>query len=156
MVKMLPTDFPGLTLKDTERQKKILELVSPLILTETQQVKMREVFLDEMRLGLAASPEKKSSLLMENTFIPELPKGTENGEYLSLDLGGTNFRVIYVLLEKGKAKKEMVDFYHVPQEKRLGPVTSSLTSWPSVSLTLYTKGTSRVDTLNSGLPSPSR
>lgn len=32
--------------------------------------------------------------LMENTYIPELPDGTESGKYLALDLGGTNFRVL--------------------------------------------------------------
>lgn len=29
---------------------------------------------------------------MENTYIPELPNGKEEGQYLALDLGGTNFR----------------------------------------------------------------
>ena len=39
---------------------------------------------------------------MENTFIPELPNGHETGEFLALDLGGTNFRVMYLKIEDGK------------------------------------------------------
>ncbi|XP_045616987.2 hexokinase-1 isoform X1 [Procambarus clarkii] len=121
MAVVSPTDQPRLTtLSRPDLQKKVLELLSPLILTENQQQRIRDVFLDEMRLGLAANPEKKSSLLMENTFIPELPDGTEDGEYLALDLGGTNFRVIYVRMRNGKFAEEVVDYFHVPTEKRLG------------------------------------
>ncbi|XP_063848049.1 hexokinase-2-like [Scylla paramamosain] len=74
-----------------------------------------------MRLGLAENPERPSSLLMENTFIPQLLDGTECGEYLALDLGGTNFRVLYVVLKDGKFVEENVDYFEVPRELRLGP-----------------------------------
>lgn len=36
-------------------------------------LKMAEIFQREMELGLA---DKPSSLLMENTYVPELPNGT--------------------------------------------------------------------------------
>ena len=39
---------------------------------------------------------------MENTFLPELPNGHETGEFLALDLGGTNFRVMYLRIQNGK------------------------------------------------------
>ncbi|KAG7175053.1 hexokinase-1-like isoform X2 [Homarus americanus] len=121
MVATSPLELPTLTVSDPVRRKKILERLSPLILTPGQQQKIHDIFLDEMRLGLAAKPEKESSLLMANTFIPELPDGTENGEYLALDLGGTHFRVIYAHMKNGKFDEEIVDYYHVPSEKRLGP-----------------------------------
>jgi hexokinase len=50
-----------------------------------------------------------------------LPDGTEEGEYLALDLGGTNFRTLFVQLEKGRLVKEEVKFFHVPESLRLGP-----------------------------------
>lgn len=121
MVAATPTEFPILKLDDAERQKKVLDRVKCLILSPEQQKKIEDVFLDEMRLGLAANPERKSSLLMENTFIPELPDGTENGEYLALDLGGTNFRVIYVKMVDGKITEEIVDYFVVPEPTRIGP-----------------------------------
>lgn len=116
-----PIDLPRLDLSNPEKQQKIEALLSPLVLTEKHQENVRQVFLDEMRLGLAAAPEKPSSLLMENTFIPELLDGTECGEYLALDLGGTNFRVLYVVMKDGKFVEEVVDYFEVPLETRLGP-----------------------------------
>ena len=47
--------------------------------------------------------------------------GTENGEYLALDLGGTNFRVIKLGLKNGKIEDEVIDYYHVEEHLRLGP-----------------------------------
>ena len=58
---------------------------------------------------------------MENTFIPELLDGTENGEYLALDLGGTNFRVIKLVLQNGKIIEEIIEYYSVEERLRLGP-----------------------------------
>ncbi|XP_047486646.1 hexokinase-4-like [Penaeus chinensis] len=115
------TEFPLLCIPDEHKNEKVKQLLAPLVLTKSQQQKVCNVFLDEMHLGLASNPEKKSSLLMENTFIPELPDGTENGEYMALDLGGTNFRVIYVQMKNGSITEEIVDYYHVPEERRLGP-----------------------------------
>lgn len=57
---------------------------------------------------------------MENTYIPELPDGTEQGKYLALDLGGTNFRVILLELANGQILKEEFKFYHISDEARLG------------------------------------
>jgi hexokinase len=34
---------------------------------------------------------------MENTYISQLLDGTEEGFYLALDLGGTNFRSVLLL-----------------------------------------------------------
>lgn len=68
----------------------------------------------------SALHEKTSSLQMENTYIPELPNGSEEGTYLALDLGGTNFRVILLELSKGEILKEDFKFYHISDEARLG------------------------------------
>ena len=58
---------------------------------------------------------------MENTFIPELLDGSESGQFLALDLGGTNFRVILLSLEGGKISEdqEIVDYYNVEEKLRL-------------------------------------
>ena len=53
----------------------------------------------EMKKGLS---NKRSSLKMIPTFARK-PSGKEKGEFLALDLGGTNFRVLSVKL-KGKGK----------------------------------------------------
>ncbi len=72
----------------------------------------KQVFESEMSSGLRDGLSS-SSLLMENTFVPELTDGTEEGHFLALDLGGTNFRVMLLVLHEGKiAKEEVKAFIH--------------------------------------------
>jgi hexokinase len=37
------------------------------------------------------------------SYVRELPNGTEHGTFLALDLGGTNFRVVKIVLRDRKA-----------------------------------------------------
>ena len=46
---------------------------------------------------------------------------TESGKYLGLDLGGTNFRVLLITLEKGRMVDEVISYYTVAEHLRLGP-----------------------------------
>lgn len=93
------------------------ESLKNLILNNDQIQRVGEAFQQEMSKGLH---EEISSLQMENTYIPELPNGTEEGKYLALDLGGTNFRVILLELANGEIQKEEFKFYHISDEARLG------------------------------------
>lgn len=76
-------------------------------------------FENEMILSLNEQTDE-SSLLMENTYIPELPDGSENGKFLALDLGGTNFRVILLELNNGEIIQEVVKKYHIGSHLRVG------------------------------------
>lgn len=40
---------------------------------------------------------------------------------MSLDLGGTNFRVIWLRIKSGAVVSEAVQYYQVPEDVRLGP-----------------------------------
>lgn len=44
----------------------------------------------------------------------------ENGKFLALDLGGTNFRVILLELDYGEIKQEVVKMYEIGAELRVG------------------------------------
>ena len=69
--------------------------------------RLREIaanFRQDLRLGLK-SPEE-SSLRMLKSYVG-LPTGKETGEYLALDFGGTNVRVLRIRLE-GAGKYEIV------------------------------------------------
>ena len=44
----------------------------------------------------------------------------EEGDYLALDLGGTNFRVILLRIKAGAVVGEEVQYYQVPEDVRLG------------------------------------
>lgn len=114
-------EAPEFRLSKTDVVKKVEDILAPFKLSEDVQKRIREVYDEEMRLGLARNPSRKSCLQMENTYLPELPNGTEEGEYLALDLGGTNFRVILLQLEKGRVVSDEVQHYFVPEPLRIGP-----------------------------------
>lgn len=77
-------------------------LIEEFTLGRDVLAEMAESFRDEMTRGL--SPSGRSSLRMLKSYIG-LPTGNETGEYLALDFGGTNLRVLRILLEgQGKYK----------------------------------------------------
>ena len=84
-------ESPALNLQDADRASKIAEVVRPLVLNDDVVAKTIRVFEEQLELGMEHSLAK-SSLQMENTFVPEMTDGTETGRFLALDLGGTNFR----------------------------------------------------------------
>lgn len=109
-------------LKDAAKAEKLDKLTSCLRLSRKTIDKIRDVFEDEMKLGLAKNPQKTSSLQMENTFIPQLPNGSEVGKFLALDLGGTNFRIILLELQGSNSSPIcLTKHYTVPEVTRLGP-----------------------------------
>ena len=57
----------------------------------------------EMREGLKRD---NAVLKMLPTFVHAIPDGTEAGDFLALDLGGTNFRVLKVTLKDRKYEQE--------------------------------------------------
>jgi len=58
---------------------------------------------------------------MNLTWVLGFPTGEEKGEYLTVDLGGTNLRVCWIVLPgKGKDKNVTQDSYHLPDELKTG------------------------------------
>ncbi|XP_074656699.1 hexokinase type 2-like isoform X2 [Tubulanus polymorphus] len=66
--------------------------------------RMMRVMEVEMKHGLSGNEKfrKQSSLKMLVTYVREVLDGTEEGEFLALDLGGTNFRVLHMTMKAGK------------------------------------------------------
>lgn len=109
---------PPLRIDDYNRAQKIESRLSGLVLSGATLSRVSDVFERELERGLK---EESSSLQMENTYVPELPNGTEEGLFLALDLGGTNFRVLLLELRAGQLVREDVKHYHINQALRLGP-----------------------------------
>ncbi|HBR71930.1 MAG TPA: hypothetical protein DEA27_04005, partial [Candidatus Moranbacteria bacterium] len=83
--------------ENNETMEKLFKtLVENFEISRSEQLEIIEKLHTEMDMGLAG---ETSSLKMIPSFV-EPPKGYEVGKYLVLDLGGTNFRVIAVDLEK--------------------------------------------------------
>ncbi|KAL8613116.1 hypothetical protein ACOMHN_035057 [Nucella lapillus] len=73
----------------------------------------------ELNVGLAKETQPVADLKMLPSFVRSLPNGTEKGEFLALDLGGTNFRVLLVRLN-GMDIDIQSKTYLVPQRIMLG------------------------------------
>ncbi|XVF34927.1 hypothetical protein REPUB_Repub18cG0100500 [Reevesia pubescens] len=65
----------------------------------------------EMRAGLAS--EGGSKLKMITSYVDNLPTGDEKGLFYALDLGGTNFRVLRVLLGGKESRVVKQEFEEV-------------------------------------------
>ncbi|KAF0874399.1 HXK1 protein, partial [Crocuta crocuta] len=75
-------------------------------------------FQAEMQRGLGKDTNPTASVKMLPTFVRAIPDGSEHGEFLSLDLGGSKFRVLKVQVsEEGKRNVQMESqFYPTPNE----------------------------------------
>uniref|UniRef100_A0A3Q1CBV6 hexokinase n=1 Tax=Amphiprion ocellaris TaxID=80972 RepID=A0A3Q1CBV6_AMPOC len=72
--------------------------------------------------GLGKHSHHRAAVKMLPTFVRATPDGTEKGDYLALDLGGTNFRVLYVRVVEEQQKVVKMDskICSIPQEMMLG------------------------------------
>ena len=84
-------DYIELNLQDKTTESQVKEALKGFELNNDKVQKLKETFIKELEIGMKDGL-KKSSLQMENTYVPELTNGKEQGTYLALDLGGTNFR----------------------------------------------------------------
>ncbi|NWR95935.1 HXK4 Glucokinase, partial [Furnarius figulus] len=78
----------------------------------------------EMDRGLKLETHEEASVKMLPTYVRSTPEGSEVGDFLSLDLGGTNFRVMLVKVGEGeegqwkvKTKHQM---YSIPEDAMTG------------------------------------
>lgn len=75
---------------------------------------------EEMSVGLSPITHKKASVKMFPTYVRNIPNGTEIGQVLALDLGGTNFRVLLIDL-RGNSKIELTSkIFVIPQSIMIG------------------------------------
>lgn len=67
--------------------------------------------------GLSADENERaeSPIKMLPTYVRAIPYGTESGDFLALDLGGTNFRVLLISIQPGGEVKMESDIYPLDQ-----------------------------------------
>ena len=73
-------------------------------------------------MGLSSNSEtaEKSSLKMLPSYVCALPDGSETGDHLALDLGGTNFRALVVMLKPERKAVQDGKIYIVPHQLQEG------------------------------------
>ncbi|XP_063148939.1 hexokinase-3 [Candoia aspera] len=74
----------------------LAQVLAPLKLSIVDLERLRNTIRQEMENGLSKAANSKSCLRMLPTFVCHLPDCSERGDFLALDLGGTNFRVLMV------------------------------------------------------------
>ncbi|XP_071760959.2 hexokinase HKDC1 [Centroberyx gerrardi] len=82
-------------------------------------------FLGEMKKGLSVESNAAATLKMLPTHVRSTPDGSEKGEFLALDLGGSRFKVLQVKVreEAGRRRRgvEMEEkTYPIPKELLIG------------------------------------
>ncbi|KAG8132554.1 hypothetical protein E2320_010415 [Naja naja] len=81
----------------------LAQVLAPLKLSIVDLERLRNGIRQEMDNGLSKAANKKSYLRMLPTFFCYLPEGSERGDFLALDLGGTNFQVLMVHMKSQEA-----------------------------------------------------
>ena len=88
-----------------------------------------ELLTADMENGLSADEERrlKSSVPMLITYVRNTPTGSETGDFLALDLGGTNFRVLLIHIEPDQ----------ITMDSRVMPMSKELMTSDAVTLFDY-------------------
>uniref|UniRef100_A0A674K0S3 Phosphotransferase n=1 Tax=Terrapene triunguis TaxID=2587831 RepID=A0A674K0S3_9SAUR len=87
--------------------------------------KVQALLRREMELGLKKETHAMSSVRMLPTYICATPDGSERGDFLALDLGGTNFRVLLVKVHSREQGGVQIlsEVYSIPPNVAQGPGT---------------------------------
>ncbi|MFT7805664.1 hexokinase-1 [Arapaima gigas] len=101
-----------------DQSRQIAQTLAEFQLTKAQLLEVKERMRVEIQNGLSKKTHETASVKMLPTFVRSTPDGTENGDFLALDLGGTNFRVLLVKIRSGKRRSvEMHNkIYAIPLE----------------------------------------
>ncbi|KAM4819609.1 hexokinase-3 [Thomomys bottae] len=86
--------------RQTAQRRLLEETLAPFRLSREQLVAVQTQMREAMAKGLRG---EASSLRMLPTYVRATPDGSERGDFLALDLGGTNFRVLLVRVTEGGA-----------------------------------------------------
>uniref|UniRef100_A0A674ANX0 Hexokinase-2 n=1 Tax=Salmo trutta TaxID=8032 RepID=A0A674ANX0_SALTR len=107
-----------LATQHAERQR----ILDALRLSREQLLEVKRRMGEEINRGLAKESHDQATVKMLPTYVRSTPDGTEHGDFLALDLGGTNFRVLLVRVRGGKRRSvEMHNkIYAIPQEAMQG------------------------------------
>lgn len=107
----------GLRLSIYNMEAYLNNVRADLSLEDEDLKEMTAKFKEELELGLEKHNQTLRAL---PTFVYRLPKGTEKGKYLTVDLGGTNLRVgLIELLGSGKFAIEKASFI-IPETLKTG------------------------------------
>ncbi|NXX37184.1 HXK2 protein, partial [Nicator chloris] len=86
----------AVALRLAAQRREVNAVLAPLQLSRADLDKVQALMREEMDRGLCKETNATASVRMLPTYVTHTPDGTEQGDFLALDLGGTNFRVLVV------------------------------------------------------------
>ncbi|XP_041065631.1 hexokinase-1-like [Carcharodon carcharias] len=92
------------------QRKYVNKILAPFKLSRDQLLDIMKNMRYEMERGLKKETHSTATVKMLPTFVHKFPKGTESGKFIAVDLGGTNLRVLLVVLHAGVRRS--VRMYH--------------------------------------------
>lgn len=97
--------------------QQIDEILQKFDLSIDKLQEVTRLLREDFDRGLSADPEIRgaSPIKMLPTFVRALPDGAEEGDFLALDLGGTNFRVLLIQIHDREVHIES-DIYRLNEE----------------------------------------
>ncbi|NWV94033.1 HXK2 protein, partial [Machaerirhynchus nigripectus] len=105
----------AVALRLAAQRRVVNEVLGPLRLTHADLEKVQALMRQEMEKGLGKHTNATASVRMLPTYVTHTPDGTERGDFLALDLGGTNFRVLVVrVTEEGISMASEIYVIPVP------------------------------------------
>ncbi|CAF2636265.1 unnamed protein product [Rotaria sp. Silwood2] len=98
----------------------VRNILRPFQLTEEQIRRVMANLNTEMTNGLKCDDAATNDLAMFPTYVHHGPSGQESGEYLVVDLGGSNFRVSHVVIEARNRMRLNNKIFLIPHSLLLG------------------------------------
>ncbi|XP_005089962.1 hexokinase-2 isoform X2 [Aplysia californica] len=100
-------------------ERTVENILKPLDLGDDDYRKVMDLMHAELVKGLTPATHEAADIKCYPTYVRSVPDGSENGDFLALDLGGTNFRVLLINLNGQEVKMESKIFI-IPQHIMLG------------------------------------
>merc|ERR1719215_1850781 len=104
----------------SRRRRLIEDCVRDLRLNNDHIHIIEQEMRKSIQKGLSKEETKESSVKCFPTYVRSLPNGKEHGKFLSLDLGGTNFRVIVMELTPDQEFLMDSKIYAIPHDIMTG------------------------------------
>uniref|UniRef100_A0A1A9WH78 Phosphotransferase n=1 Tax=Glossina brevipalpis TaxID=37001 RepID=A0A1A9WH78_9MUSC len=77
----------------------VKDICKPFILNDDIYMRIKDLFLLEVKKGLGKYTHKNASVKCFMTFVEKMPSGCERGKFLALELGGDVCRVLCINLQ---------------------------------------------------------
>ncbi|KAL3992872.1 hypothetical protein ACER0C_010146 [Sarotherodon galilaeus] len=102
--------------------KKVDRFLHAMRLHDDQLIDISARFQAEMKKGLSAESSAAAAVKMLPTHVRSTPDGSEKGQFLALDLGGSKFKVLRVKVREGMGVRKG----GVEMEEKIYPISKEL------------------------------